>query len=210
MAKTTSPLHSLTAAGTYGRTITFQGARGPLATIKRHTTRTAPPTALQIATRNAIAEITAALRWINRTAYLWQITNTTPRAVWIAAAPDPSEWQNFYQRTALGPMMSEHAVAKAHWIGMDPGVKADYAAIASQVRPAIRPVPQRYPNGQPAPNTEPAEILFLIEWSAYVAGLRPTDPTVFPANYTDPNTPQGSTIWDAGATTWDAGATYWD
>lgn len=210
MAKTRSPLHSIAASGTLAQAITYTTARGILATVKRHTTKRPPPSAAQLYVRNAMTEITAALRWINRTTYYNQTTGNTPRADWIAASPDPSDWQNHFQRLILGPAMATYAAHKAAWPVIPAPVRAEYQAEADQLAPIIKPTPQRDTTGNAEPPTASGEILYLIEAAAYIAGIRLTQPEIAPTLYR--STPPGApgTIWDGGATIWDGGATTWD
>lgn len=210
MAKTRSPLHSVAASGTYGETITFTTARGPLATIKRHSTKRPPPTPAQITVRNAMALITAALRWISRTAFYNQTTGQQPRADWLAIAPLAYEWQNHFQRTALGINMLTYTAARTAWDTLDAPDKAAYGAEAETLAPPIKPRDQRNAQGDYTDHASPAEILYLIEYAAYAAGIRNTHPDTGPTNYASTPPAPGGTIWDGGATTWDGGATTWD
>lgn len=210
MAKTRTPLHSIAASGTLAQAITYTTARGILATVKRHTTKRPKPTPAQITVRNAMAEITAALRWINRTPYINQTTAHTPREDWLSISPDPADWQNHFQRTILGPGMATYATAKTAWQTLPAPVAADYQEEADQLKPIIKPEQQRDSAGNPAQSTKSGEILYLIEFAAYVAGIRNTQPELYPTMYRATPPTQAGTIWDNGATAWDNGATIWD
>lgn len=210
MAKTRSPLHSIAASGTFGQAITYTTAAGILATVKRHTTKRPPPSAAQLYVRNAMTEITAALRWINRTSYYNQTTAHQPRADWLAASPDASDWQNHFQRLILGPGMATYAATKADWANLNPLIAAAYQTTADDLSPIIKPQAQRDTTGQGTTPTTSGAVLFLIEAAAYAAGIRPNPPTDGPTFYATTPPGTGGTIWDAGATIWDNGATTWD
>lgn len=210
MAKTSTPLHSRQVSGIYAKQIIFAHGNRPAATVTLHRTAARQATPLQIITRNNIAAITAALRFAARTQNINLLYGDTPGNYWRAYTPPGDEWQNYFQRQALGLNMTNIAAEdSAFWSFTDEG-RALWDEAAAALRPIIPPTPNRGTDGLPQTHYTAGRILHILEWTTYTAGLTPDPPPATGPTWDAWPTVIRGSIWDAGATTWDDGASLWD
>jgi hypothetical protein len=181
MAKTTGPLFSLDASGTVGGVVTYSQWKGR-SYVRRHVIPLNPYEADQVAARNRIRCMGAAVAWANLTANKRTPPGITDKAAIVAIVPPEYGWNGYLTDKAIGPAAAAYDEAEAIWTVFTAPNKTAWDDAADALVPAIPPVAQGQAGGGFTTPLTSGNVFLHHMYGLYKMGLY-TLPTAVPPTY---------------------------
>lgn len=181
MAKVDGPLMSMTATGTYGKTLTFSRRKGTNV-VRQRVTPANPQTAGQMVARNRLSTGGVLQRWVNSTDLAQPGEAMTDKELLAAAAPSNSTWNAFLVQAITGPGGTTYSAAQVAWAALTAPQKSAWNVAAGALTPAMNAAAQRAEGGVSATELDAGNVFFLYQYGLASVGLAPT-PTGTPPTY---------------------------
>ena len=168
MAKVSGPLMSMTASGSFAKTLTFAQRMGK--SVVRHLVTPAnPQTAGQVTSRNAVAVAGGAQKWASNSTQIGPLRTETDLALLKAATPAGSTWNAFLVQSMIGKGQVNYTAMKAAWVLIAAGPQVTWNTAALALHPAIQAVAQKAVGGIAGPAATAGFVWFAYQYGLHVA-----------------------------------------
>lgn len=179
MAKVDGPLMSMTATGTYGKSLTYSRRKG-VNVVRQRVTPANPQTEGQMIARNRMSTGGVIQRFINNTALTQPGETSTDKALLAAGAPSNSTWNAYLVQAITGGNGVTYSAAQVAWAALTAPQKAAWDAAAAALTPAMTAAPQRAEGGASTTELSAGNVFWIYQYGLASVGLAPTPGAVPP------------------------------
>lgn len=182
MAKTTGPLMSLDASGSFGGTLVFSKWKGR-GYVRQLVTPANPHAAGQETARNSIRTAGSAQKWANGNTQVHASNTLNDKLELIAVTPAGQAWNGFLVDSMIGAGNINMSTSDTQWAALTAPQKSAWDTAASGLTFPLLGVPQTIAGGGAGTAKSNGQVFYNYIYGLFVAGIVPA-PTATPPVYT--------------------------